>query len=63
MAFSNDVGSEGDWRENISSQLQTRNRQQCKCFEDLITYRKFTVLLSEASFTKHNLQTKTFALS
>lgn len=31
---------ESDWRENLILQLQNRNRQQCKCFEDLILYRK-----------------------
>lgn len=40
MAESGETKTKSDWRGNLLSQLQNRNKQQCKCFEDLILYRE-----------------------
>uniref|UniRef100_A0A1B6DA44 Autophagy-related protein 16 domain-containing protein n=1 Tax=Clastoptera arizonana TaxID=38151 RepID=A0A1B6DA44_9HEMI len=38
MAADGEVVSSTDWRNKLFSQLQNRNRQQCLCFQDLITF-------------------------
>lgn len=41
MAEGGDSSAQSNWRDKIISQIQNRNRQQCSCFQELITFRKF----------------------
>jgi len=40
MAVSNVSSGYSDWRKTIILRLQNRNRSQCSCFQDLISFRK-----------------------
>lgn len=41
MANSGENSFKSQWRESLLLQLHNRNKQECKCFEDLISYRKY----------------------
>lgn len=40
MAVSNVSSDYSDWRKTIILRLQNRNRSQCSCFQELISFRK-----------------------